>query len=163
MAARPFQAKRRKRGFTIVELVVTLVIAGALAVTALPRFVRVQDFNARFSFDDTLAALRYAQKLAISTGCPVQVDFTAASYAVTQRTACTSGAFTQPVHDPSDGSLGMTGTVPSGLTFTSSVDPIVFDALGRALDATLAPSDATVTVDARTIAVVGLTGLVDGG
>ena len=156
-------ARRQERGFTVVELVVTMVIAGALATTALPRFVRIQDFHERFFFDDVTAGLRYAQKLAISTGCPVQVDFTATGYGVTQRTACTTGAYTQPVHHPSSGAPGYVETAPDGVTVTSSVDPVFFDALGRALDVGGSPTDATVGVGTRSITVVGITGFVDGG
>lgn len=162
MTTRPGCSHRRPAGFTIVELVVTLAIAGVLAATALPRFVRVQDFQERFFFDDTLAGLRYAQKLAVSTGCPVRVDFDPTGYVVTQRTSCAAGAWTQPVHHPSSGSTGFAETAPAGVGLASTLDPIVFDALGRALDGTGAPSDATVSVGARTIAVVGITGFVDG-
>jgi MSHA pilin protein MshC len=163
MASSPGRARRGTRGFTVVELVVTMVIAGVLAMTALPRFVRIQDFEARFFFDDTLAGLRYAQKLAISTGCAVQVDFTPGGYVVNQRAACSTGAWSQPVYDPSDGSLGFAATAPAGVALGSSVDPIVFDALGRALDGAGVPSDATLAVGPRSIAVVGETGFVDGG
>lgn len=159
----PSVGRTRRGGFTVVELVVTLVIAGALAATALPRFIRIGDFQERFFHDDVTAGLRYAHKLALVTGCPVQIDFTATSYAVTQRVSCTTGAWTRPVHHPSTGLVGYTETAPGGITLTSTVDPLVFDALGRALDAGGTPTNATVGVGARTLSVVGSTGYVDGG
>ncbi len=154
---------RVRSGFTVVELVATLVVAGVLAATALPRFVRVQDFSERFFYDDVTSGLRYAQKLAIATGCPVQFDFTGGGYAVTQRTGCTAGAWTQPVHHPSTGTVGFSETTPTGVAVASTVDPLIFDALGRAVDGVGTPVDANVTVGARSIAVVGNTGYVDGG
>ena len=53
---------------------------------------------------------------------------------------------------------GIEFVVPAGTALASSVDPIIFDALGRARDATLAVSDATVSVGGTSITVVGETG-----
>ena len=163
MTSRLSAPRQRTDGFTTVELVLTLLLVGILGAVSIPRFVRVGDFNERFFFDDVVVGLRHAQKLAVATGCPVQVDFTGAGFVLTQRAACATGAFDRPVIDPGDGGTGFAETAPDGVAVASSVDPLVFDALGRALDGGGAVGDATVTVGARTIIVVGDTGYVDGG
>jgi MSHA pilin protein MshC len=69
-------------GFTLVELVVVLIVVGILAFTALPRFFDQEDFYARGFYDETLAALRYAQKTAVAQRRPVCVSFGASSVAL---------------------------------------------------------------------------------
>ena len=51
------------------------------------------------------------------------------------------------------------GTAPGGLALASTVSPLLFDSLGRAMSAAEIITDATITVGARTISVVGETGL----
>jgi MSHA pilin protein MshC len=53
-------------GFTLIELVAVLVLAGILAVVALPRFTETTTYSVIGFYDQTLAALRYAQKIAIA-------------------------------------------------------------------------------------------------
>jgi len=65
----------RSRGFTLVELIVTMVIAGILAAVVLPRFSGRTGFEERGLRDETLAALRYAQKTAIAARRLVCVSF----------------------------------------------------------------------------------------
>ena len=74
--------------------------------------------------------------------------------------SCQTGAFSQAIPNPGTGEATYTNQAPSGTTLASSVNPIIFDALGRALDASLMQTDATVTVGAQSINVVGETGFV---
>ena len=150
----------RTSGVTIVELVIVLVILGILSAVAAPRFFSRSGFHERFFFQDSLAALRYAQKLAVASGCEVQVTFSASDYALAQRASCQSGAFSQAVPNPGTGGASYTNQAPSGTALASSVNPIIFDGLGRALNASLTAADATVTVGAQSINVTGETGFV---
>jgi MSHA pilin protein MshC len=72
----------KQYGFTLVELVITIVIVGILAAVVGPRFFSAQSFQERGYFDEVAAALRYAQKLSIATQCPVQVNINAGGYSL---------------------------------------------------------------------------------
>lgn len=56
----------KMRGFTTVELVTVLVIAGILAAMVMPRFFDVSAFRQRGFADEVRASLRLAQKTAIA-------------------------------------------------------------------------------------------------
>lgn len=77
-ASRPEQSSKQA-GFTIVELVLTMVIVGVLAAMALPRFFGTHGFEERGFYDEVLSAIRYAQKSAIAQRRRVCVNFTANS------------------------------------------------------------------------------------
>ena len=68
-----------ERGFTLVELVVTMIVLGILAITILPRFADRGAFDARGFRDGTLSVLRYAQKSAVAQRRQVCVTFGAGS------------------------------------------------------------------------------------
>ena len=61
-----------ERGFTMVELVMVMVIIGILAAVVGPRFFDRRVFDERLFYEESLAAVRYAQKLALASGCPVR-------------------------------------------------------------------------------------------
>ncbi len=151
---------QRSAGFTLTELVLVVMVLGLLAGVAAPRFFERSTFDERIARDQLAAALRHGQKLALSSHCEVRVQTTASSFRLDQRTACTSGAFGQPVFHPATGQAGYTGAMPPGVALASSVNPLHFDALGRATDAGGAVSDATLRVGGRVVQVVGATGLV---
>jgi len=58
--------RRTAAGFTLVELVMTMIVVGILAVAVLPRFADVSVFESRGFRDETLSLLRYAQKSAVA-------------------------------------------------------------------------------------------------
>ena len=157
--------KRRRyhRGFTQVELIVVIAITGLLAAVAIPRFVNPSDFRELGFYHEALSAVRYAQKHAVATGCPVQFTVSAGVYMLNRRdTSCTGGAFTGAVANPATGAAVFSGSTPSDVTFAmTGGDPaiVVFDALGRTTDGITR----TVTVGSRTFQIIGATGYAQTG
>ncbi|MAG30583.1 MAG: hypothetical protein CL908_06770 [Deltaproteobacteria bacterium] len=150
----------RLSGFTVVELVVLIAVVGILASVAAPRFLSMNEFASPQASRQALSDLRFAQRLASGSGCPVQVDFEADGYTLTQRTGCRTGAFTLPLVDPVTNVAPFSITLPSGVVATSDVDPLVFDALGRATTTAGEVVDATLSVGGLPLETIGETGLV---
>lgn len=86
--------RRAEAGFTIAELVVTLVIVGVLAAVAIPRFIASDAFEGRSFHDEVAALLRYGQKAAIAQRRTVCVQFGAAARSVQLRIASAAGSAT---------------------------------------------------------------------
>lgn len=84
---------RHDNGFTLVELVAMLVIVGILAVVAMPRFFERHEFGARAFSDQTLSALRYAQKAAVAQRRTVCVSFSDADTVPATVTLTIASAF----------------------------------------------------------------------
>ena len=150
----------RQTGFTLVELVMVIVMVGILSITALPKFFDKNIYAERAFFDDTLNAVRYAQKLAIATGCNVQVSISSNSYTLMRQgdsssTSCPGGStYSLAVPHPGSGASSYSGT-ESGVTLTSSVSSFIFNALGSV------STNVTLTVNgSRTISVIAETGFV---
>ena len=151
---------KRFKGFTLIELIATLVLIAAVAATIGPRFFNVDDFRERGFFDETLSSVRYAQKLAVATGCSVFVDITATGftfYRAASAATCNTGPYATVVADPSGNATTFTRTAPSGVTLT--VKSFTFRSDGSATDGTAATT-ATVNVNSRQFKVFFDTGFV---
>ena len=149
----------RQRGYTLVELVLVIVILGILGTVAGPKFFGRSDFDDRAWYDELASAMRYGQKVATASGCPVQVTITGTSYALTQQTSasghCNSadGSYPKPVLLPSGDAIA--GSAPSGAS-VSPATSFIFDAQGR----TSLGADQTFVVGSRTMTVRAGSGLV---
>ncbi len=148
-------SKGRFGGFSTVELVMVIAITAILAATAVPRFFEVGVFQDRTFYDQAIASVRYAQKLAVATRCPVRVQFTAtglALYRPATNSACTTGPYDTPVNDPTGTEATFARTAPSGMTLTAA--NFSFTAAGGTA------ADVTVTVGSRSFRVHAATGFV---
>ena len=63
----------RSSGFTLMEFIAVIVIAGILAVMVIPN-LNLDTFQSQGFKQQAVAAIRLAQKLAVSTGCSVEVE-----------------------------------------------------------------------------------------
>jgi MSHA pilin protein MshC len=124
---------RLAAGFTMIELVVVIVILGIIAAVAAPRFFDDRTFMERGYYEELAAAIKYAQKLAVASGCAVRMTINAGGYVANQQSAASgtcnaaSNSWTTQVR-LADG-LVLSGAAPFGVT--ASPMTIVFDALGR--------------------------------
>ncbi len=116
------------KGFTIVELVVTIIILGVIASVAGPKFFGTSSYEA-MGFSQTLStSLGYAQKLAMTTGCGTRVDISSDELALYQgNPSCTDSALTKNVLKVTGGNFSE--PIPAGLSVDSL--NIYFDSRGR--------------------------------
>jgi MSHA pilin protein MshC len=147
-------------GFTLVELVLVLTLLVVLSALAGPRFFERRVFDERLFADGVADALRYAQKVAVASGCSVEVTVSASGYALKQREACAGPSFSRAVPHPGRVGSSYAAAPPPATPLASSISPFRFDALGRALDASGAPSDVLIRIGGRSLRVHGATGLV---
>lgn len=149
----------RHGGFTIVELVLVMVIIAILGAVAGPRFFENTAFDERAYLDELASSLRYAQKIAVASGCRVRADISSGAYTLSQQAP-------QAGHcDPADSSFPlpvmlstgqtMNGTAPSGVV-TAPAITLIYDALGR----TNLAANQALTVGPRTILIQAESGLV---
>lgn len=138
----------------MVELVVTMIVVGVLAISVLPRFDGLGVFDAAGYADQTRALFRYAQKSAIAQRRWVAVDV-----AADPPTICSQTDMPGCASNCAGGSNVSVIALPGGAARqarpTTSVAPaggllICFDAVGRPIAAGSAlPMTTTVTLTVR--------------
>jgi len=161
----PMRAQRTRRGFTTIELVVVIVILGILAVAVLPRLSDSDALRAAGFHDEVVAALRYAQKTAVShrrlvcaTVAPTTVTLTIA--AANGAGACSAATLNGP-----DGNPAFARSLDAAAALSASpAGPIYFQPSGAASSdgAGTAVRDFVLTVtNTPQIVLTGATGHVE--
>ena len=141
------------RGFTLVELIGIIAIAGILLAVAAPRFFSANTFAARGYADAAGGFLRYAQKRAVARHTTLYVQVDALGLTLCATAPCAGADL---LAGP-DGQTPFQVLVPGGVTQAGSPTNVSFDAQGR-------PSTGlslTITGDStRTLSVEAETGYV---
>jgi len=158
----PRACRPRHAGYSLVELVMTLVLVGIIAAIGVPRFFERGTFDERGFFDEVISAMRYAQKTAIASCSPVRVNVNNNTYTLFRANApgncnnpCTVAATGTNVTSPVDPAQNFTGTAPDGITITPNAN-IVFCSAGTA------NATQVFAVGGRQITISAATGFVEG-
>ncbi len=146
-------------GFTLIELVMTLLLIGILAVYAAPK-LDISFFRNTNFFLQAISSIRYAQKQAIASGCHVEVNINASACNV---------AWSNPsaiASCPTDATT-ISNPANSSTNFCKGSDPAApptggnfrFDNIGRPMDTSdslltvardVVISDKTIRIEAET-------------
>jgi MSHA pilin protein MshC len=146
----------RPRGYTLIELVLVIVIAGILAAIVGPHFFDQSVFAQRGYADAIGAALRIAQKTAVASDCPAEVNLASGAYSVQQQAAsgnsCNPNDMTWSTPVVGLDGEAVTGSAPSNAS-AGPLGSYVFNgsgALSSAPATTITVGTATITIDAQT-------------
>ena len=118
---------KRPHGFTLVELIGVIAIAGIALAVAVPRFFSANTFAARGYTDAAKSFLRYGQKRAVARHGFVHVlaDASGLTLCASNSSPCASA-----IPGP-DGTSPYRITVPAGISQNPSAGSLSFDAQGR--------------------------------
>jgi len=122
-----FFGAARSGGFTLPELMAVLMVMSILAVVALPRLWG-STFNELTFYDDTLAALRYAQRTAVTQQRTVCATFSATQLTLTYASVYGSTVCDQPLVRPA-ATTQYQVTAPSSVSYTAA-STFRFDRVG---------------------------------
>ena len=147
----------RSEGFTLGELVLTIVLMGILAAVAVPRLLSSKTFESRGFYDEAQAVVRYAQKTAIAWRRTITVCVAADRISAISNSDCSSPA---PVPNPVTAAPLVTSTAPAGVVL-SPVGSFSFDGMGRPSAASAITLNSSIAGDpARQILIAVETGYV---
>ena len=119
-------SKTTHSGFTLIELIVIILVIAVVSAFAASRFVNRTAFDEIGFFEESLSGVRYAQKVAMASGCDIRVTFNASGLQLRQwidagNNSCdfaSPGAVLGPVQKPGGGNF--TGTAPAGVSVSST-------------------------------------------
>lgn len=154
-----FMASGYSKGFTLVELIAVLVIIALITAVGRSLFFDVNVYRERGFYEETLAAARYAQKLAVASGCPVRVQTTTTGFTLFRSAnvaACAGGPYNTPIADPSGGAATFTRTAPDGVAVAAQ--SFIFTADGAV---NMVPATLDVSIGGRVFRVHRDTGFVE--
>ena len=119
------------KGFTLVELVVVIALAGIMVAVAAPRFANGDIFETRGDAGLLSSTLRYAQKTAIAQRRDV---YAIRNAGVTPNTVslCFDNGCSQTVINPETGAAYVF-TFSKSVVVNASNNSLGFDSLGRAI------------------------------
>ena len=145
-------AMRRIAGFTLLELVVTMMIVGILSAVAMSKLNQTQVDAAWFP-DQVRAVVRLARQQAVAQRARILVVVGASQLSLCYATTAVSFICGAAVSDLATGNA-IVLNAPTGIALSASSTPFAFNGLGQ-------PSSAvTVTVGPKTIQVTAETGYV---
>jgi MSHA pilin protein MshC len=148
----------RSHGYTLIELVVVIVILAVIAGIAGPRFFDTKVFSERGYADEVASAMRYAQKIAVASGCSVRLSITTSGYSAMQqasnglRCTSTSASWTTVVKRPDGDALA--GTPPSDANISGAAT-LIFDTKGA-----VSSGATNLTIGAYTLVIDASSGMV---
>ncbi len=144
----------KSAGFSLIELVVVMIIAGILAALAIPRFTDTET-RATWYTEQVTAAVRYAQRQAVAQRRNVFVCVQANAVSVGYDAACTGAA---PASSGAIVLIPQQLPAPSNVTLTATTTPFSFNALGQ--PSPIAGVTVTLTGAGKTVNVTSETGYV---
>jgi MSHA pilin protein MshC len=152
VALRPIPGGRCVSGFTMVELIVTLIIVGILSAVIMPRFADRREFDAAGYADQARASLEYARNAAVASRRNVCVGVAGGTLTFTRAVAAGDAAgCAATLSIPQRGPVPNVLTPPAGVAIGGTLAGFTFMASGAASGGgTLAIGDRTLTVVAAT-------------